>query len=134
MSALGAAIWCVGSFGMCAGGVFVIGNTILQAEVDDALRGRIFAAFYALVRVALILPMLIGPLLSSGLNRLSVWLFGDDEGVVLFGVRIDLPGVRLTLWIGGVVILGASLLALSAFGHRGTPHSAQAAVEQGEHS
>ena len=118
MSALGAALWCIGAFGMCAGATFVLGNTILQSEVDDALRGRIFAAFYALVRVALILPMLIGPFLSSGLNRLSRALFGADEGITIFGVRVDLPGVRLTLWLGALIILAASLLALSVFGRR----------------
>ena len=125
MSALGAALWLVGGFGMCAGGVFVLGNTILQAEVDDALRGRIFAAFYSLVRIALVVPMLIGPFLSSGLNRLSQYLFGKDEGIWIVGVHIDLPGVRLTLWLGSLVILGAALLALSAFGHRRPSRTAQ---------
>ena len=122
MSALGAALWCIGAFGMCAGATFVLGNTILQSEVDDALRGRTFAAFYALVRVALILPMLIGPFLSSGLNRLSRAVFGDDEGVTVVGVHVDLPGVRLTLWLGAVIILIAALIALGAFGRRRMHH------------
>ena len=66
--------------------------------------------------------MLIGPFLSSGLNRLSRAVFGDDEGVTVVGVHVDLPGVRLTLWLGAVIILIAALIALGAFGRRRMHH------------
>jgi dTMP kinase len=116
MSALGAALWCVGAFGVAAGAGFVLGNTILQTDVDDALRGRVFAAFYALVRMSLILPLLLGPFAASGLDKLSQSAFGDDRGIVVAGVFFDLPGVRLTLWAGAFIILAAAFLAFYSLG------------------
>lgn len=118
MSALGAAIWCVGAFGLCAGAAFVLGQTILQSDTEDALRGRIFAAFYALIRLALVIPLVFGPFVSAGLDRLSRRVFGDDERVVVAGIHVDLPGVRLTLWLGAIVIVLASFLSFSTLGRR----------------
>jgi hypothetical protein len=55
------------------------------------------------------------------LNQASRSLFGADRSVSIGGVAIALPGVRLTLWFGAVVILGAGVLAfLSMRGHRET--------------
>ena len=122
MHVLGAAVWCVGSFGVAAGAGFVLGNTILQSDVDDALRGRVFAAFYALIRMSLIVPLLLGPFVSSGLDRLSRSILGSDHGLVVGGVFFNLPGVRLTLWAGSFIILSAAFLAFYSLGREHHEH------------
>jgi len=92
----------VGALGVCAGFVYVLGFTILQIEVSDDLRGRVFSALYSLVRLCLVLSLVFGALLSDLLEALVV-----DE-VSIFGRSLALPGVRLTLWLGGLIIGGAA--------------------------
>ncbi len=110
-SSLTPALVAVGVLGVCAGGVYVLGFTILHETVADEMRGRIFASLYTLVRFCLLLSFAVGPLLSNRLDRLSNRLVGGaiDVGSVV----VPLPGVRLTLWLAGVIILGAGVLALT---------------------
>lgn len=112
MSTLGAAVMFVALLGVCAGSVYVLGFTILQETVADELRGRIFAALYTLVRFCLLLSFAVGPLLAETLNRLSNQLF--DGEVHLLGIDIALPGERLALWLAGLIILAAGVLAVTS--------------------
>ena len=83
----------------------VVAFTILQMNVTDELRGRIFATMYTLVRFCLLLALTIAPILSQMLDGLAdQWVDGEVVGV-------SVPGVRLTLWLGGLIIVGASVLA-----------------------
>ena len=109
MSTLAPAMVLVAILGLCAGAVYILGFTILQTNVADELRGRIFATLYTLIRFCLLLAFAVAPVLSGLLNSLSERLFDGEISVA--GIDISLPGVRLTLWLGGLVILGASLLA-----------------------
>ena len=102
----------VAALGVCAGAVYVLGFTILQANVDDDLRGRIFATLFTIVRLCLLIAFALAPLLSSLLDNISNRLFG--RSVLLLGFRIGLPGTRLTLWLGGLIITAAGFLALAA--------------------
>jgi hypothetical protein len=95
---------------MCAGAVYVLGFTLLHESVDDELRGRIFGALYIVVRFCVLLAFAVGPLLSDLLDRLSVSLV--DRHVSPFGVDIFVPGVRLTLWLAGLVMMAAGVLAV----------------------
>jgi MFS family permease len=106
------AVLFVGGLGLCAGAVYVLGFTILQSNVEDELRGRTFATLYTLIRFCLLLAFAVAPFLSTLLDGLSSRIFGGRA--VLFRWGILLPGVRLTLWLGGIVILGAGLLAAGA--------------------
>jgi len=108
MSSLTPALCLVALMGVCAGSVYILGFTILQANVEDELRGRIFAALYTLVRFCLLLAFTVAPILSSVLDRLSDRLV--ERSVNLGGVSVALPGVRLTLWLGGLIILIAAVL------------------------
>ena len=110
MSSLGATMAFIALMGVCAGAVYVLGFTILQECVEDDLRGRIFAAFYTLSRLCLLLALAVAPLLSSALNGLSERLV--DGEVSLGGLTVSLPGVRLTLWIGATITLLAGTVAL----------------------
>jgi hypothetical protein len=73
------------------------------------LRGRIFTSLYTLVRLCLLIAMTVGPLLTQLLDQLSSrWWQRDAE---LLGIQMALPGVRLTLWLAGAIIVFAGWLA-----------------------
>ena len=110
MASLAAAAFFVAILGVCAGSVYVLGFTLLHESVDDELRGRIFSALYTLVRFCVLIAFAVGPFLSDLLDRLSVRLF---ERHVRWGdVDVFIPGVRLTLWLAGLIIVGAGVLAV----------------------
>jgi dTMP kinase len=95
--------------GICAGSVYVVGFTILHSSVDDELRGRIFSSLYTLVRLCLLISFAVGPFMAGLLDNLSGRFF--DHEITAFGRVIELPGVRLTLWIAGLIMLVAGGLA-----------------------
>ena len=95
--------------GICAGGVYVLGFTLLHETVDDDLRGRIFSTLYLLVRGCVLLALVVGPLMEDLLDRLSSILW--DRNVELFGISVDVPGVRLTLWLAALIILASGVVA-----------------------
>jgi dTMP kinase len=103
---------CVGIFGIGAGTAYVVGYTLLHEHVDDEYRGRIFSALYTVVRLCLLIALAVGPFLSSALDSLSNRLFDDRLLAMPGGGHIFLPGVRLTLWLGGLVILVAAVLVV----------------------
>jgi len=109
MSELRFAALFVGILGVCAGAVYVLGFTLLHESVDDELRGRIFSALYILVRFCVLLAFAVGPLLSDLLDRLSRSVV--HRQISLAGFDIAVPGVRLTLWLAGVIIMAAGVLA-----------------------
>lgn len=112
MSSLGLCLSFTAGMGVCAGAVYVLGFTILQENVADDLRGRIFAALYTLSRLCLLISLSLAPLLAGILDRLSRRLLGGRLSIG--GLTVELPGVRLTLWIGAAIILVAGTLALRA--------------------
>ena len=119
MSTLTPALAFVGGLGLCAGAVYILGFTILQTNVEDELRGRIFASLYTITRFCLLLAFTLAPVLSSLLDKLSARLF--DRSVSVGGLSVTLPGVRLTLWLGGAIIVIAGVLARGALAGRASP-------------
>ncbi|HVM02089.1 MAG TPA: MFS transporter [Acidimicrobiales bacterium] len=109
MSGMTLALVFAAALGLCAGSVYILGFTILQTNVGDELRGRIFALLYTLVRFCLLLAFTLAPVASRLLDDLSARLF--DRSVSIGGLSVALPGVRITLWLGGVIILAAGLIA-----------------------
>jgi dTMP kinase len=85
---------------------------MLQTEVSDQLRGRVFATLYTSTRLCLFLALIVSPFLSTLFDGLSRSLF--DRRIDVGGITIHLAGVRLTLWFGGLVILGGGMLAQRA--------------------
>lgn len=98
--------------GTCAGGVYVLGFTLLHETVDDELRGRIFSALYTLVRLCVLLAFALAPFLTALLGSLSERFFDAEVGAGDWSLAI--PGVRLTLWLASLIIIGAGLLAFRA--------------------
>ena len=79
--------------GLAAGSVYVTGLTLLHENVEEVLRGRVFAAMYTLVRFCLLISMAAGGFLSDGFN----WLFNVafDNRIALGNSVLALPGVRV---------------------------------------
>jgi dTMP kinase len=120
MSSLSLAVIGVAVLGICGGSVYVVGFTLLHENVDDELRGRIFSALYTLVRLCLLVAFALGPFLSEALNNVVVRVLNDcrpaPSGTICSvnfpgGATMAIPGVRVTLWLAGVIILVAGLVA-----------------------
>jgi MFS family permease len=105
MSSLALALVFVGLMGIFAGGVYVMGFTLVQENVSDEIRGRVFATLYTIVRLCLVIALTVGPLLAAAIDKL------DPGSMTIGSFTIQLSGVRITLWLGGVIIIGAGLLA-----------------------
>ena len=105
----------VGLLGIAAGGVYVAGFTLLHEHVEEQLRGRVFSALYTLVRFCLLVAIALGGLLADGFD----WLFGvifkgegeTEASINIAGYVLTLPGVRGALWLGGLLVLLAGVLA-----------------------
>ncbi len=95
--------------GMCAGGMYVLGFTLLHEFTADEVRGRVFAGLYSIVRLCVVLALVVGPLLAAAFDRISevLWDRAIDIGILV----VELPGVRLTLWLAGLTVVLAGLLA-----------------------
>ncbi len=109
MTEIWAAALLIGLLGVFAGAIYVLGFTLLQVSTDEEMRGRIFAAVYTIVRLSLIIAMAVGPFVAALLNGLSEEFF--HKRLDLFGWEVFIPGVRLTLWLAALIILGAGVLA-----------------------
>lgn len=112
MSGLWPAAALIGLLGMFAGAIYVLGFTLLQISVAEELRGRIFSAVYTIVRLSLIIAMAVGPFVAATLNGLSEEFFNKELNI--FGWEIFIPGVRITLWIAGMIIVSAGFLAFNS--------------------
>ena len=103
------------ALGIFAAPVYVTGFTLLHETVSDAMRGRVFSSLYYLMRVCVAVALLAGPFFSVALGRLSDWAVdGDVAGY-------PVPGVRITLWLASLVILGAGFAASRAMGRTRRP-------------
>ena len=117
--------------GLAAGSVYVTGLTLLHENVEEVLRGRVFAAMYTLVRFCLLISMAAGGFLSDGFQ----WFFevAFDNEISIGDWVLALPGVRGALWLGALLILMAGVLAaLSLRSRRGEGRRAPQAAGSGE--
>ena len=95
--------------GILAGPAYVLGYTLLHENVADEVRGRVFSALLVLVRLCFLLALTVGGVLTDLLDRLSERWW--DGFIMVLGARVELPGVRLTLWLAAVIIMVAGALA-----------------------
>lgn len=113
MSSLGLTMLFIAAMGICAGAVYVLGFTILQESVEDEIRGRTFATLDTLSRLCMLISLSLAPLLSRLLDDISNAV--TDGRLGLGGATLSVPGVRVTLWLGALIILAAGALALRAY-------------------
>ena len=108
-SSLWAAVIFVGLMGIAVGPVYVLGFAMLQQEVADDLRGRVFSSLNTLVRMCVLIAMVAGPLLAAILGRIASTMINNR--VDLGGKTLELPGVRLALWLAALIIIAAGFVA-----------------------
>jgi dTMP kinase len=102
--------------GIGAGAVYILGFTLLQEHTDDDLRGRTFSTFLLLVRFCVLGAILLGPVLATIIDPIMGALTDERTetgapAIEIFGHLYAVPGVRVALWIGGLLIIAASVLA-----------------------
>ena len=96
--------------GLFAGVSWIIGYTLIGFEVEDRLRGRVFAFVISSVRIVLLLAVAVGPGLAG--------LLGTHD--LRFGqLVLTISGPGLTLLIGGVIALLVSAYAVRQVAPRG---------------
>jgi dTMP kinase len=88
--------------GFFAGIAYLAGFTLLGTEIDDAVRGRVFALVQSLVRAALILSLAVAPFL--------VGLVGQHTAD-LGAVSVPVTGDRVLLFAAGLLAVAVGLLA-----------------------
>ena len=109
VSSLLPAMFAAAAIGATAGTGYVTGFTVLQENVADEMRGRIFATLYTVVRLCLLLALTLSPFFANLLGNIAEHL---AHGTVHFaGIHVDLPGVRLALWAGGLLTVVSGLAA-----------------------
>jgi dTMP kinase len=120
VSTLSIAILLVAAIGAGAGCGYVTGFTLLQESVTDEMRGRTFGTLYTVVRVCLLLSLTLGPIVAGVLGSISRHV--NNGELAIGGAHFALPGVRLTLWLGG------ALTVMSGLAARRRMHKARAEV------
>jgi dTMP kinase len=88
--------------GVGVGVAWVGGYTILQENVADEYRGRTFATLTIAARMVLFLALVIFPGLAGAIG---------PHTLSIGGRAIDLSGVRISLWLGAVVVIMGGLFS-----------------------
>jgi dTMP kinase len=109
VSTFALAILSVAFIGACAGCAYVTGFTLLQESVSDEMRGRTFATLYTVVRLCLLFSLTIGPFVAAGLGAISSHTINEE--VAVGSAHLSVPGVRLALWLGGIITIVSGVAA-----------------------
>ena len=87
--------------GYCAGVAFLTGVTIIGTQVEDAVRGRINAAYQSMIKIILGVAMITVPLLIALVQVRTINVLGQD--VVIDGTRPVLLGGGIVAALVGVI-------------------------------
>lgn len=96
------------AIGFFAGMAWIVGYTLIGQEVEDRLRGRIFAFVLSSVRLTLLASIAVGPNVAGAIGT---------HGIDIGDSRLILSGPGMTLLIAGLLAFLASWYASS----RATP-------------
>jgi dTMP kinase len=96
-----AIIFVVG-IGFGAGIGYLSGMTLLGTDVDDVIRGRVFALLQSLIRVVLILALAAVPFVVAQVGR---------RHLTIGSVEATIDGTRFVLFAGGLFAMAAGIMA-----------------------
>jgi dTMP kinase len=85
--------------GLFAGFAYPTGLTLVQEHADQQVRGRVISTMHMMVRLALV---------GSAAGAPIVARIVGDASLNLFGRTLDLRGIRVVMWLGGLSILAAA--------------------------
>jgi len=91
-----------GVAGLSLGLAVVVLYTLLQENIDDSVRGRTFAALESILRISLLASVALTAALAEII---------DGRHLNLAGYALHLNGARITLFIGGIVVITAGIFA-----------------------
>ena len=97
--------------GALSGIAYATGFTIIGLEVDDSIRGRVFAFFQSSIQVILLAVIAVAPFLSVAITRLIAVLNGTGN-IKIGDVRYASAGQNVVILLAAVVAL---LLGLRAY-------------------
>lgn len=107
---LGLVVVLLGLTGAAVGVVYILGFTIIQETATNDARGRVFAAFYSVSRVGVLLIVVAAPAITVLFDRVTE--LTADGSIGVFGYRLLIPGVRITFWLASLIIIGAGAYAI----------------------
>jgi len=88
--------------GFFSGISWVTGFTMLGLEVEDELRGRIFAFIQSLIRVVLILVLAVSPLIAAAIGR---------HTYQIFEITLTYNGAAFTMLFSGIIATSVGILS-----------------------
>ena len=88
--------------GVAAGLSFVYGYTLIQEYTNDDVRARTFAAFYTATRISLFSALGLAPFFAGAISG----------SIVINGSFLPFSGIRISIFLGSVVVLYAAITAL----------------------
>jgi dTMP kinase len=88
--------------GFFSGISWVTGFTMLGLEVEDELRGRIFAFIQSLIRVVLILVLAVSPLIAAAIGR---------HTYQIFEITLTYNGAAFTMLFSGMIATSVGILS-----------------------
>lgn len=98
--------------GVFAGLAYPCGYALIQEKLGPNVRGRGSAAINSVVRLAIVGAAAVAPALVRIIDTAS------PGPVTIFDQTIFVRGIRVSMWIGGVLILGAGGVTTKAIGVR----------------
>ncbi|HEX2053843.1 MAG TPA: dTMP kinase [Actinomycetota bacterium] len=98
--------------GVFAGFAYPCGYALIQEKLGPNLRGRGSAAINSVVRLAIVGASAVAPALVKLIDRAS------PGPVRVFDQSIDIRGIRVAMWIGGMLIVFAGIVTTKAIGAR----------------
>ena len=90
------------SSGFGAGIAYLCGVTLIGTDVDDEVRGRVFALLQSLIRIVLVLSLAAVPFVVAQVGQ-NTFRIGD--------ARVTVDGTRFVLVAGGLIAIAAGVLA-----------------------
>lgn len=97
-----------GICGLFGGFAYPTGYALIQERLREDMRGRASAAVNVVIRSAIVGASAITPVFVKIVDQIF------KEPVLLSGQSVDLRGVRVVMWLGGIVIFGAGLVTTEA--------------------
>lgn len=112
VSTLPSALAFAGLCGVAAGFAYPCGYALIQEKLSPELRGRASAAINSVMRLAVVGAAAFAPLVVKLIDSATPRSLG------IFGLSIEIRGIRVAMWIGGVLIIFAGLVTTKAIGAR----------------
>ncbi|HVE76741.1 MAG TPA: dTMP kinase [Actinomycetota bacterium] len=99
--------------GLLAGLGYPIGYALIQDHVEEDMRGRTSASINSLIRLSLVTAAALGPAFVKLVDSLF-----QSPTIRIFEQEIDVRGMRVVMWLAGLVVLSTGLATTRAVARR----------------